>query len=287
VTLPSRDLGVPASQRFRGSFGRVATAAFVIAALGTTSCETDPGVHDYASSSRAPFVVFLRTEMVVDTLGVRVAPPIAVGSTFFPATVTIDAPRVVSIQEDGSLVAHAEGTAIIRSRSNPADALRVDVRLPVALRLEPPELELAPGDEVELRLFAGDRALPSRSVQWLSSDAGVVLVREGRVETGRPGTATVTAVYAGESSKAMVVVAESKPDPTFVIRPPRIRARVGELVAVEAERRGLPVLAAWDVKPSGVLRVSGPSTLVAVRAGSGELCAFTGGQRRCVPFTVR
>ena len=73
------------------------------------------------------FVVFSVPTLAIDRLGVPVPPPVTVGSRPGPGTLLSDAPDVVRIDWDGSLIAVREGAAHVRAVGT-GSSLAVTVR---------------------------------------------------------------------------------------------------------------------------------------------------------------
>ncbi len=158
-----------------------------------------------------PFVGFRQASLVIDRLETPVAPPITAGSRPSPATMASDAPDVVTVLDDGSLVAHRNGRATIRAVRG-GGPLAVEVLAASGLRAEPSALRIAPGKSPLPVLKAGDATIPASSVAWFSNAPGIAMVEDGRVRAGpSKGTATLTAVYGGEKVQVTVVVANREP----------------------------------------------------------------------------
>jgi len=60
-------------------------------------------------------VVFSEPSMLIERLGVPLAPPVTVGSRPALATLASDDPGVVSVEEDGRLLAHRAGRTLLRA----------------------------------------------------------------------------------------------------------------------------------------------------------------------------
>ena len=158
-----------------------------------------------------PGVAFRQASLAIDRVGIPVAPPVTPGSSPSPATLASDAPDVVSIQPDGTLVANRNGRATIRALAG-GGSLTVDVLAVSGLRAEPPTLRVGPGLAALPVLKSGAVTIPAGSVSWFSNTPDVAMVEDGRVRTGpTKGTATLTAVYGGERVQVTVVVGNRDP----------------------------------------------------------------------------
>lgn len=181
----------------------------------------DPKVLAAQQELGRAFVVFSRTEMVIDQLDVPVAAQVQVGSRPSPATMASNAPEVVSVEADGRLVAHREGTARLRA-STGGPELIVSVRLaslagptsgrtaqegglPVAhLSVRPPRARLHLGD---VQTFEALTAAGPFPVTWSTSNEVVVAHLQDHVFQGTaPGMAQVCANAAGSRACAVVEV---------------------------------------------------------------------------------
>ncbi len=146
--------------------------------------------------------------MVIDRLDAAVAPPVTVGSTPSGATMTSDAPHVVTVEPSGSLVAHQDGVATIRSA---AGSLEVVVRTARSITLVPRRLALRPGETGRLHVVEGDgpQQIPAEEVEWATSDPRIATLFGAEVMAGvRRGRARVTARYGGRQAEALITVGE-------------------------------------------------------------------------------
>ncbi len=83
------------------------------------------------------FVVFTAPSVAMDRAGAPVAAPVTVGSRPSPATMTSDDPQVVTVEPNGALAAHREGTTFVRAAGS-ASVLKVVVHAPRQVRAERP-----------------------------------------------------------------------------------------------------------------------------------------------------
>lgn len=197
----------------------IRTPAALIAA-GLTACgglsqsPTEPQKAGPVAGEAAvdkPFVGFRQASLTIDRLEVPVAPPVTPGSGPSPATLASGAPDVVSIQADGSLVAHRNGRATIRALQG-GGTLTVDVFAVAGLRAEPPTLRVGTGMAALPVLKAGEAVIPADSASWYSNAPDVAMVEDGRIRAGpAKGIATLTAVYGGEKVQVTVIVGSQVP----------------------------------------------------------------------------
>jgi len=137
-----------------------------------------------------------------------------VGSSPSPLLLASDAPEVATIEADGSLLAHRNGKATIRTLDGRGGELRVEVRAVSTFAVVPPRLVLRPGGTGQFRLVAGGsgEAIPPEAALWASDAPGVAVVIAGAVEAGdRVGTANVVVSYGGQSARAVVSVERPRP----------------------------------------------------------------------------
>ena len=187
------------------------TCLLLASLLGCSRERDDPPPAPQASVPREEkaFVVFSRPELVIDTLGVPVPVPATVGSAPSAATLSSDAPDVVSIDESGALVAHRNGIAVVRTTSGASLHVRVDGVDVRSLFVEPRRLVLRAGATGRLRLLEGPEKheIPPDRIWWRTSDPGVATLLGSEVMAGpRPGRARITARFGGQEAEAVIVV---------------------------------------------------------------------------------
>lgn len=135
----------------------------------------------------------------VDALGpVRGAPEVvdAQGEPIAARWVSSD-PGVASLDDNGVVVAHAPGAAVLTA-DLPHHPLswRLTVRPELTLRFISPPTDLVMGQTTPLRVasFASGRALPAVGVRWQSADPRIATVNaDGGIQAVAPGTTWVTA----------------------------------------------------------------------------------------------
>lgn len=268
-----------------------AAVAFALAACGDgreqASASSKPEGPASAPGVETPFAVFREGALVIDRLGVPVPPPVTVGSTPSQATLTSDAPEIVSVLPDGSLVGRRAGRASIHAVGGTGQPLQVEVVAVSAAAISPDRLELRPGASGQMRLVAGSgEELPADRATWSSDAPEVALAVGGRIEASHPGVARITAEYGGVSATARVVVAQGR-GPAFLLRPESPSLRVGDTVTFEALSAAGPLQARWSAGERRVLAQSGTSTFSASAAGRTLVCAQAGARSACTKVVVR
>jgi hypothetical protein len=182
-------------------------------------------------------------------------------------------------------VAAQAGEAFVRGTAGAPLLVKV---VPVfALRLEPAELELRPGEAQRLRLTAEGAAteLPAASVAWATTDPAVATLKDGLVTaTGRPGTARLRARYGDREAFATVTVRGAPP--AFAIVPSSFRLRRGGLVRFQAlaEHGGIP--ARWTAADPRVVAHLDGGIFEARRPGRTQVCGRVWGAERCARVEV-
>lgn len=187
----------------------------VLFALGVMSCgnvsapppdSSKTGPRGGEAAVDKPFVAFKEPSVSIDRLELPVAAAVAPGSSPSPATMVSDTPDVVSIQADGTLVAHRNGRATIRALQG-GGSLTVEVIAASGMRAEPRTLRVGPGTAALPVLMSGDATVPAGAASWFSNAPDVAMVEDGRIRAGpSKGTATLTAVYGGERVQVTVDV---------------------------------------------------------------------------------
>lgn len=180
----------------------------MVAACGREPARQAPQAAPLRPAAAPPFAVFSQPSLVIDRLGVPVAPPVTVGSTPSGTTMTSDAPHVVTVEPSGGLVAHQDGVATIRSAGG---SLEVVVRTARSIALVPRRLALRPGETRRLRAVEGDgpQEIPAEVVEWATSDPTIATLLGGEVMAGRrSGRARITARYGGRQAEALITVGE-------------------------------------------------------------------------------
>lgn len=158
-----------------------------------------------------PFVGFRQATLAIDRFETPVALPVTPGSSPSSTTLASDAPDVVSIQADGSLVAHRNGRATIRALQG-RGTLAVEVLAESGLRAEPPTLRVGFGMAALPVLKVGEAVIPADAASWYSNAPDVAMVEDGKIRAGpAKGMATLTAVYGSEKVQVTVVVGSQVP----------------------------------------------------------------------------
>ena len=248
----------------------------------------DPVAEGAAQPTDRPFVVFSTRSLTIDRVGTTVAVPAIVGSTVSPAMLESTAPDVVVVTEAGNLWAVGEGHATLRVRDHSGQRIEVEVRSVESLAIIPEILELAPGDEVQLALVSGDRAIPldARRASWASSAPPTAIAIEGRIQAGAtPGLSIITAEVGGLAARASVFVKASQPL-KISVQPDKPNVRVGEIVTFGLSPLGQAQMDRWSAKAAGILHQTGPSSFVGLAAGKTAVCAETTAKTACTVVTV-
>ncbi len=235
-----------------------------------------------------PHVVFSRRSLVIQRLGVPVAPPVSVPSRPSPETMSSDDPATVRVEASGALVGLRPGRATIRTLHGEGSSLEVEVRAPRAIRVEPQQLRLEPDRSEALEVFDADSGerLPPEAAEWASDAPPRATVIRGRVQAGTEvGPASVSVRFGDAEGRALVLVGVAGHEPLSV-SPARVRLRVGEVRAFQAFSRNGPVGAEWT---SSDMRVAVPlqaGLFHARSAGRVSICATAQGRRACSSVEV-
>jgi uncharacterized protein YjdB len=135
-----------------------------------------------------------------------------------PVAWSTSAPPVATVAADGTVTAHAPGSATITAASGSVTAtVPVTVeQAPVAtVTVAPSSVRVAPGATAQLSATLRDargNVLTGRPVAWSTSAGGIATVTAaGLVRGVAPGTATVTATAEGRSGSATVTVTSGTP----------------------------------------------------------------------------
>jgi len=257
--------------------------------LGTATCQNEDGALPSHAQRRLPdsFVAFTQEELAIDAWNKPVRAPVSPGSTATPETMSSDSPSIVSVEEDGSLVAHRNGLAIVRGVGTGAQ-LRVLVAQIGSLRLHLPTPFLAPGESLLARAIADSSVeLPATSVRWSVDEPAIAMVSPRGVLTARaPGRGELIGSYAGREARAMFEVTERRV-PQFTVWPAHPQLVVGSVLSLEALSAEGPVDARWTSSAPRVVVALGGSLFRAVQPGEAEVCASANARRSCTTLEVR
>lgn len=237
--------------------------------------------------SERPFVVFLDRSLFIGRLEMPVAPPVTVGSSPSPATISSDAADIVSIDPSGRLVAHRSGSTVIRAAET-GSILQVEVRDAEAFRATPQKLELAHGGEASVRIATRDgTAVPPLAMTWATSAPDVATVSNGVVRAGtRPGTAHIVAQYR-DVQITIPVQAALASIPAFSVRPEKASVRIGETLSFQALSRAGPIVAKWTTSNPRVATHLGDSVFRGAMRGEALVCATSATRRSCTEVEVK
>lgn len=204
-----------------------ALALVMGAAAGLVACQeaanapaTAPSLPPAATrkAPARPFVVFAAKDLELSELGVPVEPPVAVGSRASSETVWSDTPDVVSVEPDGTLVAHQYGQArIISSSGGPQLEVRVRPAVPAArnpaaaanigaepVTVMPDRATIRPGEVMAFQAHTPRGPVPAT---WASSDDRTVAHLQDQIFQGlNAGRAQVCARAMGRRACSSVEV---------------------------------------------------------------------------------
>ncbi|HEX9050282.1 MAG TPA: hypothetical protein VF841_07095 [Anaeromyxobacter sp.] len=227
---------------------------------------------------------FTQAHLTIGALETPVAAPVTVGSAASPRTMQSDRPDVLSIDEWGRFVPHAEGRANVRSFDR-GSYLVVDVIVPRSLRVDPPIVRLRLNESANVRVLTeAGKVVPPDAISWWSSALRIASATKGVVRGGSlPGNATIEARFGSASGKARVEIA-GPPDVSFVVSPERPRLRVGEVLSFEARSPDGPLDPEWSSDEQRVVTRLQANVFWAAAAGKTRVCARNG--NRCVCTSV-
>jgi hypothetical protein len=206
-----------------------------------------------------------------------------VGSTVSAELLTSSDPSIVSIDRAGNLVAHRNGSAIVRSQSG--SSLTVTVDAVASLRLVPEHLELRGGEHAAVHAWAEDHEVAPRALHWETTNPNIAVVAAATVYAGyTPGDVTLTA--RSGSATATLKIRVRPASFSLRLRPFGSSLKRGEIsrVAVEAPA-GLPIK--WSSSNPAVLESLKDGAYYARSRGTADACAAGGGQTSCARIRVR
>jgi len=241
-----------------------------------------------AAAADKPHVVFTDSRLHIDRLEERVALPVTTPSRPSQSTLDNDSPDVITVTEDGGVVAHREGTATLRPTHKGAAALVVTVTTPSAIELKPKAVTLKAREATQfVVLDASGREIPKSAVHWATSDSNGVVVSDGRATAfGKAGTYELVARVGGARATARVEVSE---DPTNIlnVKPEKKSVRVGQVFVIHAYRGASPVLAGWSTSNAKAVSSAGQGIFEAKRRGRAQVCARVDGKEACSQVEVK
>jgi hypothetical protein len=272
--------------RMAGRWVAVTVGAMALAG----ACNSSPpsgsdvgGVEARAPPASQRFVAFRQPAFTMEALETAIAPPVAIGSTVAGDLLASSDSTVVSIDGAGNLVAHRNGTAVVRSRSG--STLIVTVDAVASIRIVPDHLELAAGEQAVVHARTDEHEIAAEALHWETTSPNTAVASGTTVHAGHTaGEATLTA-RSGLATAALRVTVRPA---VFSIRA-RASASVlkrGEIVHVAAE---VPagVAVSWSSSNSRVLELLRDGTYHAGSRGIAEACAAGGGQISCARIRVR
>ncbi len=173
-----------------------------------------------------------------------------------------------------------------------------------SLEITPVPEPLNPGQTLQLSAILRDSAgatVYGEPVAWSTSDEGVVLVTDGRIEARQPGTASVSASGGGQTRSVEVLVRSAELSPTpereasvasVRLSPGVLSLSVGEVGSLSATaldasgRRLAGRRVSWSVADPAVASVSADGQVRALAAGTTEVVATIDGRRARGSVTV-
>lgn len=174
---------------------------------------------------------------------------------------------VATIQQDGTITAMEEGTAVIIAVSNNKTATcKVTVIIPVeSVMLNQSAVSVNKGESFTLSATVSPDNATDKSVKWESSDKNIVSVENGFVRALGAGTATITARAGNKSAQCQVTV--SVPLEFIVLSRTKLSMYIGQ-------QTSLP----YDIYPSdatgfSIVWVSSDAAIVKVNNGQLTACS--------------
>jgi hypothetical protein len=195
-------------------------------------------------------------------------------------------PAIVSIEPDGSLIGHANGTATIHAPATES-VLHVHVRQVSSIRINPGRVDLDQGASTRLSVFGDDEVelLPG-GVQWAVTDAAVIIVSPEGIVTARSHGRAEAVARCGDVEARSSITVLAPPVPHFSVHPKSPRLAVGNIVTVQALALVGPVDVNWSSSSPGIVAALGNGVFRAVRRGTSDVCAIAGTRRSCTIVEV-
>jgi hypothetical protein len=260
---------------------RRSTALMAAAVLSACSSGAPPGQDERAPAPQS-FAAFRFPSMNVDRLESPVEPPYAAGSSRGAGLLSSSDPGIVEARPDGTLVAHRNGNATVRSRNGAT--LSVTVLAARSLQIDPPRLSMQVGTQRTVAVKADGQPVDGRGLRWLTEDPSVAVASGLQVTSGRsPGSATLTAMLG--DAKATLTVDVNGSDVPLRISPAQMKMPVGSM-----RQLSIPDVYAgatqWSTSNAKVLQHLHDGLYVARAKGSAQACATARGERSCAHITV-
>jgi uncharacterized protein YjdB len=174
-------------------------------------------------------VTLNKTELALEpgaseTLTATVAPDNATEKTVTWSTSNAE----VATVEDGKVTAVKEGEATITAKAGEKEATcKVRVKKGVvaveSVTLNKTELELEPGASETLTAAVAPDNATDKTVTWITSNAEVATVEDGKVTAVKDGSAVITAMAGGKSAYCTVTVKEY----VFEVTPKKVELSAG------------------------------------------------------------
>jgi hypothetical protein len=241
-----------------------------------------------AAAADKPHVVFTDSKLYIDRLDERVGLPVTTPSRPSPATLENSSPEVITVTEDGGVVAHREGIATLRPKQDGAAALVVTVTTPSALEVRPNAVTLEGRGSTQLVVLdSSGREVPRSAVRWKTSDVTGVVVSDGRVTAfGKAGTYEIHASVGGAQVSARVEVKED-PAAELTVKPDKKTVRVGQVFVLHAYRGQRAAIATWSSSNAKAVSSAGQGIFEAKRRGRAQVCAHVDGRETCSQVEVK
>jgi hypothetical protein len=251
----------------------------------SSSAAIEPATQASPEPVRTPPLVFSESELFIWGRNVRVTPPLTPGSLLDASRLKSDSPAVVTIDADGSVHTHAEGTAIVRSTSG--SQLIVRVRALKDLRIIPNPAEVRAGGSLRFLASSGGAILPVNAVEWFTEDPAVAMtLRTGFTQAGdKPGSTFIIA-RAGNLTARVKLTVRTAQAPAFSLVAPAGPVRRGAVVQIGA----LPLPAStvvWTSSRPDVLRSLSNGIFQAMAPGTAQACLAVSSLTRCAPIEVQ
>jgi uncharacterized protein YjdB len=194
----------------------------------------------------------------------------------------IDDPTVATIDASGRLTAVAAGSTVATAVSL-ADTTRrgrATVLVVPAIRsvtVSPTTLSLAPTESQTLSAAVTGDPGASQAVVWRSSDPTTVSVSGTGVVTGvRIGSATITALAAGDTTKRATALVSVRNAPLVTVSPTSFSLQTGQtrtVTATVSADNGVSTAVTWTSSNPAVATVNSSGLVTAVGIGSATITA--------------
>jgi hypothetical protein len=252
-----------------------------LSALSFMACQSADAPAQTAAPE-APFAAFYLSTMVVDRLETPVAPPYAAGSTRSGPLLTSSDPKVVTVDSAGNLVGHRNGQATIRTSGG--SSLSVVVQAVSAIRIEPGQLNLRPGEKKQIQLLADGTMVAAEAVHWTTTDPNIATAEGLTIAGGKMEGAVLVNASVGDAT-AVVEVTVTALAALLKIEPSRATVTVG--ATQQLRLSGSPGSnERWQSSNPAVLFPLRDGLFLARATGSAQACAVRGLEKVCANVNV-